>query len=125
MGIRKMRTHVKIMISEPYFEVDGSNKLFGEFLGLLSLGRESSVGEDYYLINLDNPIQWQGKKINQLVISPRHYGERMDSIFSGESITIGIAYVKPNLKVEIGEIMTADNMVYSFIGSIECVKKSH
>jgi len=110
---------IQLEISEPWdFDIPAKgNTLDGVIEGICAGPNEKTWRGKYLLVLLRPPVTWKGQLIKQILLSPRYEGESLDLIRKGESLTVGIARVKPDVSIGPSQSFSKDDVVYFAIGS--------
>lgn len=77
-------------VYEPY-EYQGQNPLCVEGVAVVA----GPMRDSYYLLRLDKPFEFEHDVVEQLLVSPRYNGDKIDRTVSS-TCTVNIAVVPPN-----------------------------
>ena len=110
----------KIQISEPWeFEhPNGSNGFTAEGIGIVPGPKDvPNFGDAFFLLHVQEPFQFAGDDVVQILCAPRYEGVHIDSIPSSKC-TVGIARVRPGFTMTDSSAVIPDQTHYFAIGSI-------
>lgn len=99
-------------IYEPY-EYEGLNPLVIGGVALLA----GPTRNQYYLLQLDDPFDFEQQRIRQLLVSPRYNGDRIDRAVSS-TCTVNIARVAPGVDLTQRSSLDYDEIERWGVGKI-------
>ena len=110
----------EIQIIEPWnFEIPvGGNVFLVQGIGLVSGPDSPNWQGEYFLVELDSPFEFEKELVQYLILSPRYVGETIEDV-QNKKCTIGIARVKPEYNISIGQKFSKNEIEYCAIGSIK------
>jgi hypothetical protein len=99
-------------VYEPY-EYKGPNPLTVEGIAVL----HGPSREDYYLLTLDKPFDFEQEKIKQVLVVPRYNGDKIDRAVSS-TCTVNIARVPPGISLNDKTDLTFEDFLRWGVGKI-------
>lgn len=102
------KTHI-IEIYDPN-DYSGPNPIKVNGLGVIR-GLDKT---EYYLLSVKNPFDYRGSIVNQLIVQPRYFGDKIMRVVN-DACTVGIMRVNPDLMLSPENAMSMD--CYSFWGA--------
>ena len=121
MSVESIKTVVRIQISEPWdFEVPGrGNVINGLVEGSCHGPEEKNWRGQYLLVVLSEILDWEGQEVCQILVSPRYAEDTTDDILKGKRVVVGIARVRPSIRLKASGTFTPQQVEYFAIGSIQ------
>lgn len=115
-------TKYEIQFSEPwdFKHPNGTNRFSANGLGTISGPNRENWGNEYFLLDVDDPFEMDGQLVSQIICAPRYSGDTLDMPIKS-TCTIGIARVKPEFKLMPGGKLNTDEVNYCAIGSIKAI----
>lgn len=126
MSKEHLSKSIRIQISEPWdFDIPGRGSVLnGKIEGICESPTEKRRDGEYLLISLDQPIEWRGEVIKQLLVSPRYEGDGLECLQDAKHMTVGIGRVKPGYSLRPGQSFAQQQIDYFAIGSAQLCGKS-
>lgn len=104
-------THI-LEIYEPY-NYAGQNPIPAEGVAVLN----GPLRDDYYLLQVTIPIELDGDKIEQFLVSPRYNGDKIDRAVSS-TCTVSIARVPEGMHLDDHTRLSFDEILRWGVGKI-------
>ena len=104
-------------IYEPY-EYKGQNPLCVEGIAVIA----GPMRDDYYLLRLDQPFEYEHDKVEQLLVSPRYNGDKIDRTTTS-TCTVNIAVVPPSTDLANREHITFEDFHRWGVGKISLLSE--
>lgn len=99
-------------VYEPY-EYTGKNPLVIEGVAVLP----GPSRENYYLLRLDNPLDFEQEKIEHLLVSPHYMGDKIDRAVSS-TCTVNIARIPADVELDDKGRLRSDDLHRWGVGKI-------
>lgn len=113
------RTHFDLAVGEPWdFDgPDGSNRIMVDCIGRVKGPQENNWSGKYLLLTVRTPFVFMNELVDRLVAFARYEGETLDKIerYGG---TVGVARVRPGVKLAANDAFQASDVDYIIIGAL-------
>jgi hypothetical protein len=108
-----------VLVGEPWdFEgPDGPSRLVTTHRGQVNGPNAKNWGTRFILLEVAHPFDLDGERVELLVASPRYVGDSVASVEANGGM-IGLARVRPGVKLVAEESFAVEDVVYCMIGSI-------
>ncbi|HFD79892.1 MAG TPA: hypothetical protein ENK05_05825 [Gammaproteobacteria bacterium] len=106
-----LQRHV-LEVYEPY-EYTGPNPFLADGIAVL----HGPARESFYLLHLDEPLEFEQQAIEQLLVLPRYSGDKIDRAVSS-TCTVNIARVPPGHSLQDGRRLSYDDFLRWGVGKI-------
>jgi hypothetical protein len=99
-------------VYEPY-DYTGPNPLTARGVAVL----HGPSREDYYLLQLDHPFDFENEKVTQVLVVPRYNGDKIDRAVSS-TCTVNIARVPADVTLDEKTHLTFEDFLRWGVGKI-------
>ncbi len=114
----------EILVGEPWdFEaLDGKNKILASGLGIVNVVDLLGKMKELYLLQVLHPFIIDEQKVEFMVCQPRHAGDTIYEIAKTGGI-VGVYRIKEGLAVQKEQQISADDIIYCVIGSLNIISE--